>query len=68
MLFGKMMLQHPNIIIMDEPTNHLDMESIESLNSALTLYDGTIIFSIEYCHIEHDCLTCHVDSMAVYHF
>ena len=45
MLFGKMMLQHPNVIIMDEPTNHLDMESIESLNSALTLYDGTIIFS-----------------------
>ena len=45
MLFGKMMLEHPNVIIMDEPTNHLDMESIESLNSALTLYDGTIIFS-----------------------
>ena len=45
MLFGKMMLQHPNVIIMDEPTNHLDMESIESLNSALSLYDGTIIFT-----------------------
>ena len=45
MLFGKMMLQYPNVIIMDEPTNHLDMESIESLNSALSLYDGTIIFT-----------------------
>ena len=45
MLFGKMMLQYPNVIIMDEPTNHLDMESIESLNTALSLYDGTIIFS-----------------------
>ena len=44
MLFGKMMLEHPNVIIMDEPTNHLDMESIESLNSALGMYDGTIIF------------------------
>ena len=45
MLFGKMILQEPNVIIMDEPTNHLDMESIESLNTALSLYDGTIIFS-----------------------
>ena len=45
LLFGKMMLEHPNVIIMDEPTNHLDMESIESLNSALELYDGTIIFT-----------------------
>jgi len=38
MLFGKLMMQRPNIIIMDEPTNHLDMESIESLNMALELY------------------------------
>ncbi len=45
MLFGKMMLKNPNIIILDEPTNHLDMESIESLNSALSIYDGTIIFT-----------------------
>jgi len=45
MLFGKIMLEHPNIIIMDEPTNHLDMESIESLNSALSIYEGTIIFT-----------------------
>jgi ATPase subunit of ABC transporter with duplicated ATPase domains len=45
MLFGKLILQNPNIIIMDEPTNHLDMESIESLNSALSQYEGTLIFS-----------------------
>ncbi len=44
MLFGKMMLQRPNIMIMDEPTNHLDMESIESLNLALENYAGTLIF------------------------
>jgi ATPase subunit of ABC transporter with duplicated ATPase domains len=44
MLFGKLMMQKPNILVMDEPTNHLDMESIESLNLALELYEGTLIF------------------------
>lgn len=44
MMFGKLMMQKPNILLMDEPTNHLDMESIESLNSALELYQGTLIF------------------------
>ncbi|MFT6723873.1 MAG: ATPase subunit of ABC transporter with duplicated ATPase domains [Arenicella sp.] len=44
MLFGKIMMQRPNVILMDEPTNHLDMESIESLNLALANYDGTLIF------------------------
>jgi ATPase subunit of ABC transporter with duplicated ATPase domains len=48
MLFGKLMLQKPNILLMDEPTNHLDMESIESLNTALEDYPGTLIF------ISHD--------------
>lgn len=44
MLFGKLMMQKPNILIMDEPTNHLDMESIESLNLALEMYEGTLVF------------------------
>ena len=44
MLFGKLMMEKPNILIMDEPTNHLDMESIESLNMALEMYQGTLIF------------------------
>jgi len=44
MMFGKIMLQKPNVIIMDEPTNHLDMESIEALNLALENYEGTLIF------------------------
>ena len=48
MLFGKLILQKPNIMLMDEPTNHLDMESIESLNSALEKFTGTLIF------ISHD--------------
>ena len=48
LLFGKLALQQPNVIVMDEPTNHLDMESIEALNLALENYEGTLIF------ISHD--------------
>ena len=44
MLFGKLMLKRPNIMLMDEPTNHLDMESIEALNLALDNYPGTLFF------------------------
>ncbi len=44
MLFGKLMLERCNVLLMDEPTNHLDMESIESLNLALELFEGTLIF------------------------
>lgn len=44
MLFGKIMMHKPNILVMDEPTNHMDMESIESLNMALEKYEGTLIF------------------------
>ena len=44
MIFGRLMLQKPNILIMDEPTNHLDMESIEALNLALDNYEGTLVF------------------------
>jgi len=44
MLFGKLILQKNNVMVMDEPTNHLDMESIESLNAALESYPGTLIF------------------------
>jgi ATPase subunit of ABC transporter with duplicated ATPase domains len=48
MMFGKLALQKPNVLVMDEPTNHLDMESIEALNLALENYPGTLIF------ISHD--------------
>ncbi|WP_133407015.1 ABC-F family ATPase [Parashewanella tropica] len=44
MLFGKLIMQKPNILIMDEPTNHMDMETIESLNNALELFEGTLLF------------------------
>jgi ATPase subunit of ABC transporter with duplicated ATPase domains len=44
MLFGKLMMEKPNVLIMDEPTNHLDMESIEAINMALEMYEGTLVF------------------------
>ena len=44
MVFGKLALKKPNVLLMDEPTNHLDMECIESLNTALEKYKGTLIF------------------------
>ena len=44
LLFGKMMMTDPNVLIMDEPTNHMDMEAIEALNLALEHYEGTLIF------------------------
>jgi len=44
LLFGKLMMNDHNVLLMDEPTNHMDMESIESLNMALEMYEGTLIF------------------------
>ena len=44
MLFGKLMLLRNNVLLMDEPTNHLDMESIESLNTAVEKFAGTLLF------------------------
>ena len=38
------MLSQTNILLLDEPTNHMDMESIESLNTALEKYKGTLFF------------------------
>jgi ATPase subunit of ABC transporter with duplicated ATPase domains len=44
LLFGKLIMSNANVLIMDEPTNHLDMESIEALNMALEMFEGTLIF------------------------
>ena len=44
LLFGKIMMMEPNIILMDEPTNHMDIEAIEALNLALEHFEGTLIF------------------------
>ena len=38
------MLEKPNFLILDEPTNHLDLPAKEALDSAISEYDGTVLF------------------------
>jgi ATPase subunit of ABC transporter with duplicated ATPase domains len=42
-IFCRLMLQKPNVLVLDEPTNHLDLESINALNIALQRYPGTVL-------------------------
>jgi ATPase subunit of ABC transporter with duplicated ATPase domains len=43
LIFCRLMLQKPNILILDEPTNHLDLEAINALNVAIQRYEGTVL-------------------------
>ena len=43
LMFCKLMLQKPNVLVFDEPTNHLDLEAINALNIALQKFDGTVL-------------------------
>jgi len=44
LVFCKLSVTKPNILILDEPTNHLDLEAIEALVEGLKSFDGTLIF------------------------
>ncbi|MDY6914752.1 MAG: ATP-binding cassette domain-containing protein [Candidatus Cloacimonadota bacterium] len=41
---AKLIHEKPNFLILDEPTNHLDLDMIDSLEKALSNYNGTIVF------------------------
>ncbi len=43
LVFSRLMLERPNVLVLDEPTNHLDLESIEALVEGLKAFDGTLI-------------------------
>jgi ATPase subunit of ABC transporter with duplicated ATPase domains len=43
LLFCRIMLQKPNLLVLDEPTNHLDLESINALNIALQKFEGSVL-------------------------
>ena len=44
-MLSRMMLSGANVLILDEATNHLDLESITSLNNALTTYSEVALFA-----------------------
>jgi len=46
LVFCRIMVEKPNVLVLDEPTNHLDMESIEALVEALKAFEeeGTLVF------------------------
>jgi ATPase subunit of ABC transporter with duplicated ATPase domains len=44
LVFCKLSVTKPNVLILDEPTNHLDLEAIEALVEGLLGYDGTLVF------------------------
>jgi len=49
LLFCKLMLQKPNVLVLDEPTNHIDLEAINALNISLQRYQGTV-FLVTHDH------------------
>jgi len=44
LVFCRIMVEQPNVLVLDEPTNHLDLESIEALVQALGAFEGTVVF------------------------
>ena len=62
MLFCKLMLQKPNVLVMDEPSNHLDLEAINALNLALQKYEGTVLL------VTHDLDLIEEVATRIWHF
>src|SRR6202049_1608300 len=44
LIFCKLMLQKPNVLVFDAPTHKLELEAINALNIALQKYPGTVLF------------------------
>jgi ATPase subunit of ABC transporter with duplicated ATPase domains len=43
LVFSRLALDRPNVLVLDEPTNHLDMEAIEALVDGLRRFEGTLV-------------------------
>jgi ABC-type multidrug transport system ATPase subunit len=44
LIFCRIVIEKPNLLILDEPTNHLDLESIGALIEGLEAFEGTVLF------------------------
>jgi ATPase subunit of ABC transporter with duplicated ATPase domains len=44
LVFARIMIEQPNVLVLDEPTNHLDFEAIDELVAALQKFEGTVLF------------------------
>jgi ABC-type Mn2+/Zn2+ transport system ATPase subunit len=44
LVFCRIMVQRPNVLVLDEPTNHLDLEAIHALVAALQAFEGALVF------------------------
>ena len=43
LVFCRLAMERPNVLVLDEPTNHLDLESIHALVDGLQSFGGTIV-------------------------
>nr|XP_061812122.1 probable ATP-binding protein YbiT [Nerophis lumbriciformis] len=43
LIFARLGVQEPNVLVLDEPTNHLDLEAIEALVKGLREFEGTLL-------------------------
>lgn len=43
LVFARLVIEQPNVLVLDEPTNHLDFEAIEMLIESLLKFEGTVV-------------------------
>lgn len=44
LVLAELLQSRPNLLLLDEPTNHMDIPARETLESAFTSYQGTLLF------------------------
>ena len=44
LVFCRLMVERPNVLVLDEPTNHLDLDAIGALTESLAVFEGTVLF------------------------